>query len=164
MRILPSVSASTPSSPRQRPDHVGQGAGQQRRDHRDLEPEDRNLVGSRRNGRWGVPKGHLDPGETTAAAALREAFEEAGVEGLVTPDVFGSFSYRKDSTPHQYQVSVHLLEVSLNTRVFESTPRMAVMGYRIALSRDDRAIRFLDGNQLFSFKTRYLGSVLDIWL
>ena len=36
------------------------------------------LVGSRRNGRWGVPKGHLDPEETTGAAALREAFEETG--------------------------------------------------------------------------------------
>ncbi|WP_307146621.1 NUDIX hydrolase [Rhizobium tibeticum] len=57
------------------------------------------LVGSRRNGRWGVPKGHLDPGETTAAAALREAFEEAGVEGSVDPDVFGSFSYRKEVHP-----------------------------------------------------------------
>ncbi|TCU15386.1 NUDIX hydrolase [Rhizobium sullae] len=76
------------------------------------------LVGSRRNGRWGVPKGHLDPGETTAAAALREAFEEAGVEGSVDPDVFGSFSYRKDSTPHRYSVSVHLLEVSRMTTEF----------------------------------------------
>lgn len=70
------------------------------------------LVGSRRNGRWGVPKGHLDPGESTAAAALREAFEEAGVEGLVAPDVFGSFSYRKDSTPIGIRSLVHLLEVS----------------------------------------------------
>ncbi|MBZ9791589.1 NUDIX hydrolase [Rhizobium sp. 3T7] len=70
------------------------------------------LVGSRRNGRWGAPKGHIDPGETSAVAAGREAFEEAGVEGVVNPELFGLFSYRKDSTPHRYHVSVHLLEVS----------------------------------------------------
>jgi 8-oxo-dGTP pyrophosphatase MutT (NUDIX family) len=70
------------------------------------------LVGSLRNGRWGVPKGHLDPGETSSVAALREAFEEAGVVGEIDPEVFGSFSYQKDSTPHRYHVAVHLLEVS----------------------------------------------------
>jgi len=70
------------------------------------------LVGSLRNGRRGIPKGHLDPGETSSVAALREAFEEAGVAGEVDPEVFGSFSYQKDSTPHRYHVAVHLLEVS----------------------------------------------------
>jgi 8-oxo-dGTP pyrophosphatase MutT (NUDIX family) len=70
------------------------------------------LVGSRRNGRWGVPKGHLDPGETTAQAAGRESFEEAGVIGTVETKPFGSFSYHKDSSPHHYHVSVHLLHVA----------------------------------------------------
>ncbi len=70
------------------------------------------LVGSRRNGRWGVPKGHLDPGETTAQAARRESFEEAGVVGDIETTVFGSFSYRKDSSPDHYHVSVHLLLVA----------------------------------------------------
>lgn len=70
------------------------------------------LVGSRRNGRWGVPKGHLDPGEATAAAAAREAFEEAGASGAVDKAVFGSFTYRKEGSSHLYRVSVHLLEVA----------------------------------------------------
>ncbi len=70
------------------------------------------LVGSRRNGRWGVPKGHLDPGETSAQAAGREAFEEAGVLGDVEATIFGSFSYHKDSSPHHYHVSVHFLRVA----------------------------------------------------
>ncbi|WP_064710947.1 NUDIX hydrolase [Rhizobium bangladeshense] len=69
------------------------------------------LVGSRRNGRWGVPKGNLDPGETTSAAARRESFEEAGVVGDVEATAFGSFSYHKDSSPHRYNVTVHLLHV-----------------------------------------------------
>jgi 8-oxo-dGTP pyrophosphatase MutT (NUDIX family) len=69
------------------------------------------LVGSRRNGRWGVPKGHFDPGESSSAAARREAFEEAGVIGTVDTDVLRSFSYRKDSSTHRYHVAVHLLRV-----------------------------------------------------
>lgn len=70
------------------------------------------LVGSRRNGRWGIPKGHVEGGEASSAAALREAFEEAGVEGVVDTTVFGTFSYRKDTSPNCYHVAVHLLQVS----------------------------------------------------
>lgn len=76
------------------------------------------LVGSRRNGRWGVPKGHVEPGEATGAAATREAFEEAGVSGVISHAVFGSFSYRKDNSPHRYHVAIYLLEVSSITRSF----------------------------------------------
>lgn len=45
------------------------------------------LVRAKRDpGHWIFPKGHIEPGETPAAAALRETREEAGVEGdLVGP-------------------------------------------------------------------------------
>jgi len=37
------------------------------------------------DGTWALPKGLVDPGETTAEAAIREGFEETGVAGrLVT--------------------------------------------------------------------------------
>src|SRR5687768_6649789 len=70
------------------------------------------LVGSRRNGCWGVPKGHVEPGETTSVTAAREAFEEAGVRGKMEPAVFDAFRYRKDSSPDSFIVTVHLLEAS----------------------------------------------------
>ena len=35
-----------------------------------------------RNGRWDLPKGKMEPGEGTAACALREIHEECGVDGL----------------------------------------------------------------------------------
>lgn len=70
------------------------------------------LVGSRRNGRWGVPKGHIDPGETSDRAASRESFEEAGVVGEVDIETFGSFTCSKDSSAHRYHVTVHLLRVT----------------------------------------------------
>ena len=38
-----------------------------------------------RSGRWTVPGGRVDPGESPAAAAAREAREEAGVAGALDP-------------------------------------------------------------------------------
>jgi 8-oxo-dGTP pyrophosphatase MutT (NUDIX family) len=57
------------------------------------------LVGSHRNGRWGLPKGHIDPGEPSHEAAAREAYEEAGIRGDISDAIAGSFVYSKDSSP-----------------------------------------------------------------
>ena len=38
---------------------------------------------SRRPGLWVLPKGHIEPGETAEAAAVREVEEEAGVRAAV---------------------------------------------------------------------------------
>ena len=38
------------------------------------------LVTSRRSGRWIIPKGHVEPGEAPADAALREVQEETGLD------------------------------------------------------------------------------------
>lgn len=81
------------------------------------------LVGSRRNGHWGIPKGHVEPGETSWDTAKREAFEEAGVKGKIIEKIAGSFSYRKDGTPCQYRVAVHVLHVR---QMVESFPEKDV--------------------------------------
>lgn len=69
------------------------------------------LIGSLRNGRWGIPKGHVEPGETSREAAEREAFEEAGIIGTAMEWVVGSFVYTKDKTPFRYRVAIHLVHV-----------------------------------------------------
>ncbi|MGM4986152.1 NUDIX hydrolase [Rhizobium sp. 11_C7_N12_5] len=76
------------------------------------------LVGSLRNGRWGLPKGHLEAGEQSFAAAGREAFEEAGVSGELSKEVFGTYSYSKDSTGLRYHVSVHILRLVSRAKDF----------------------------------------------
>lgn len=43
------------------------------------------LLRGRGHHEWGFPKGHLDPGESFVAAALRECAEETGI-GLVALD------------------------------------------------------------------------------
>lgn len=53
------------------------------------------LVTSRRAGRWIVPKGWPMDGKRPAAAAMQEAFEEAGVDGKGYDQCLGLFSYQK---------------------------------------------------------------------
>jgi 8-oxo-dGTP pyrophosphatase MutT (NUDIX family) len=49
------------------------------------------LVTSRRTGRWIFPKGSLIPGLDAPGSAAREAWEEAGVEGIVEPTPLGAY-------------------------------------------------------------------------
>ena len=53
------------------------------------------LVTRRRSGRWILPKGGPMNGTTPVEAALREAWEEAGVEGKVMGNALGIYSYVK---------------------------------------------------------------------
>ena len=80
------------------------------------------LVSSRRNGRWGIPKGHIEPGETTWEAAQREAFEEGGVRGTVRQTPVGCFTSLKDASDPTYLVHTHLLAVE---RRLEDYPEQA---------------------------------------
>ena len=53
------------------------------------------LVTSRRTGRWIFPKGVCRSGEAAEFCALREAYEEAGVEGEILTDPVGAYRDRK---------------------------------------------------------------------
>ncbi|MEL6801917.1 MAG: NUDIX hydrolase [Pseudomonadota bacterium] len=53
------------------------------------------LVTSRHSKRWILPKGWPVNGATPAAAAAREAYEEAGLEGTVRDICLGVYSYQK---------------------------------------------------------------------
>lgn len=40
------------------------------------------LVNSKRSGRWGFPKGHIENGESETETAKREIFEETGIKNV----------------------------------------------------------------------------------
>lgn len=73
------------------------------------------LVTSRETKRWIIPKGWPIKGLTPAVAAAREAYEESGARGAVSPKPFGTFWYEKvldpNGKPASIRVTVFLLLV-----------------------------------------------------
>jgi 8-oxo-dGTP pyrophosphatase MutT (NUDIX family) len=58
------------------------------------------MVTSRSGRRWVIPKGLIDPGHTAAETALVEAWEEAGLVGVIDPEPVGSYVYEKFDREH----------------------------------------------------------------
>lgn len=53
------------------------------------------IITSRGTGRWVLPKGWPIKGKSLTRAALREAYEEAGVRGRILRDPIGVYAYEK---------------------------------------------------------------------
>ena len=64
------------------------------------------LIRRIKSGKWGIPKGLVDPGETHEEAALKEAFEEAGIEGTLVGAPIGTYQYEKWQVELTVQVYV----------------------------------------------------------
>jgi 8-oxo-dGTP pyrophosphatase MutT (NUDIX family) len=102
------------------------------------------LVTSSSGKRWVIPKGCFEPGKTAGEIALQEAWEEAGLTGILNPDPVGSYFYEKwGNTCH---VTVFLMQV---TDVAEEWPERSLRQRRWlrpeeALQRiEDRGLRDL---------------------
>ena len=67
------------------------------------------LITTRTSGRWSIPKGFIDPGDTEAWTARKEAREEAGVHGRVVGSPVGYYEITKCGI--RYTVAVYLLHV-----------------------------------------------------
>src|SRR5688572_20178235 len=79
------------------------------------------LITSSRRKRWIIPKGLIEPMMSAAESALREAYEEAGIEGDISAAPIGSYMYPKWGTT--CVVAVFLLEVRT---VLDAWPEAAV--------------------------------------
>ena len=79
------------------------------------------LVTSLGSGRWVFPKGHIEGDLTARQSAEKEAFEEAGVAGRLSPNRIGYYRYFKksDKNTRTFQVEVFAMNV---TDVLESWP------------------------------------------
>lgn len=78
------------------------------------------LVRSRRGKRWLLPKGKIAAGHTPQETALLEAWQEAGVVGVLEPEALGRYRYEKRA--RWYEVEVFVLQV---TRVAETWPEQS---------------------------------------
>jgi 8-oxo-dGTP pyrophosphatase MutT (NUDIX family) len=102
------------------------------------------VVTSRETSRWILPKGWPISGLTPAATAAREAFEEAGAEGIVTEAAIGSFVYdkmldrnMKSLVALPCEVGVFALEV---TRLHDDYPEKS-QRIRSWVSRSEACVR-----------------------
>ncbi|HUT89903.1 MAG TPA: NUDIX domain-containing protein [Thermoguttaceae bacterium] len=68
------------------------------------------LITSISSGKWGFPKGIIDPGETPRETATKEAEEEAGLHGRIVGEPIGQYQYHKWGTT--LLVTVYLMEVT----------------------------------------------------
>jgi 8-oxo-dGTP pyrophosphatase MutT (NUDIX family) len=78
------------------------------------------LVTSSSGSRWVVPKGNLEPDLTPQQSAIKEAYEEAGIIGIVESLPIGSFEYFKRA--RRRVVDLYPMEVGT---VLESWPEQA---------------------------------------
>ncbi len=98
-------------------------------------------------GNWIFPKGIVEPGESPEETALKEAREEAGIDGKLHAPPLGSYSHVKWDT--LCEVVVFLLEVETEV---PSWPEMAER--RRAWFGADEARK--------AIKSRKLGEMLDL--
>jgi 8-oxo-dGTP pyrophosphatase MutT (NUDIX family) len=93
-----------------------------------LQTEEYMLVTSYSNpAKWIIPAGHVEPGETDEAAALREVLEEAGTQAAIIEEL-GSYQ-------HVWVRGAR--EVPISTRIF-------LMDYRqtVRLNPENRRVGF----------------------
>jgi 8-oxo-dGTP pyrophosphatase MutT (NUDIX family) len=95
------------------------------------------LLTSRSTRRWIIPKGNIESGQTPESAALAEAYEEAGVSGVVHGDLpIGFFNYLKRTAAgdtHPITVEVFLMRV---TGILDDWPERAARERQWALLAD----------------------------
>lgn len=97
------------------------------------------LVTSSSGKRWVIPKGVIDTGQTAVETALQEAWEEAGLAGVLRPEPVGSYFYEKYGGT--CQVAVFLMDV---TEVADQWPEQLLrervwLPVREAVQRIDEA-------------------------
>jgi ADP-ribose pyrophosphatase YjhB (NUDIX family) len=68
------------------------------------------LIRRKDSTKWSIPKGFIDEDETPAQAALKEAYEEAGLTGRVIGRAIGTYDYEKQEA--RLTVAVFLMEVA----------------------------------------------------
>ncbi|MBL9080360.1 MAG: NUDIX hydrolase [Planctomycetales bacterium] len=73
------------------------------------------LVTSLRKRRWCFPKGYVEPGETETQAALKEAWEEAGLTGKIVGESLGTYDDKKLGTTRRITCYTMLVARSRRT-------------------------------------------------
>jgi 8-oxo-dGTP pyrophosphatase MutT (NUDIX family) len=102
------------------------------------------LITKRQTGRWIVPKGHVEKGETPRQSARREASEEAGLRGRLGLRPLGSYEYLKDREPHVVLVFLLLVTKEMRSWREDDVREREWIGVKQALKRvRERGLRHI---------------------
>ncbi len=72
------------------------------------------LITSRKSDRWIIPKGYIEKGLSPADSAAKEAYEEAGLIGVVHRQQAGQYRYRKFGKLYSVKVYPLFIETMLD--------------------------------------------------
>ena len=105
-----------------------------------------------RNGKWDLPKGKLEPNETTEEAAIREVEEECGISGL-------KIAHKLPSTFHTYERK--------GTRILKETHwyAMTYAGSETPKPQIEEGIEkavWLTPHQIAEASANTYGSIIDV--
>ncbi|HEV2674984.1 MAG TPA: NUDIX hydrolase [Aliidongia sp.] len=83
------------------------------------------VVTTAKNHRWGIPKGRVEPHLSFGDNAAKEAFEEAGIVGEVTPTSVGMYraTKRRSTCETVIEVWVYLMKVTETLKDFPEKGR-----------------------------------------
>jgi 8-oxo-dGTP pyrophosphatase MutT (NUDIX family) len=86
--------------------------------------------------RWIIPKGWPMKGRTAAVSAAREAFEESGLRGAISPQPFGTYTYDKgvpsQDAPLRLTVEVFPLLVRKQSKTWPERAKRKTRWFPIA--------------------------------
>ena len=102
------------------------------------------LITKRQTGRWIVPKGHVEKGETPRQSARREASEEAGLHGRLALRPLGSYEYFKDREPRVVLVFLLLVTKEMRSWREDDVREREWIGVKQAIKRvRERGLRHI---------------------
>lgn len=83
-----------------------------------LSAQGKVLIVNQNGNSWSLPKGHLDPGESALEAAMREIYEEAGIDELSLIRELGTYERAKiglrggDDRNERKQITLYLFRTT----------------------------------------------------
>ncbi len=114
------------------------------------------LVTSSSGKRWVIPKGCIEPGTTAGEIALQEAWEEAGLVGVLQREPSGSYLYEKLGS--RYHVTVFYLRVTESAGTWPE----ASLRQRAWVSPAQALTRLEDPGLLAILRTAIDGGQIDL--
>jgi 8-oxo-dGTP pyrophosphatase MutT (NUDIX family) len=102
------------------------------------------LVTSSSGKRWVIPKGCMEPDKTSGEIALQEAWEEAGLVGVLQAEPIGSYLYEKyDNLCHVTVFLMSVTQVADDWQERTIRQRVWLTPAQALLRIDDRGLREL---------------------